>query len=134
MYPSESSASRRLGWRFSYHYIIHRSGGKWYFCEYVSLSLYLLTPGRPREDLDRWELGCRRNSGERSCLTIVTIVKLHEKIKESVHTPGSTFSVTCPISERKKLRPLTNDFLHSVFETLVSCKHCISGGLVGRKK
>ena len=133
MYPSESSASRRLGWRFSYHYIIHRSGGKRLIFFYtngifafMSLSLYLTTPGRPREDLDRWELCCRRNSGERSCLTIVTIVKLHEKIKKSAHTPGSTFSVTCPISERKKLRPLTNDFLHSVFETLVSYRHCIS--------
>ena len=105
-----------------------------FFWVYVSLSLYLTTPGRPREDLDRWELCCRRNSGERSCLTIVTIVKLHEKIKKSAHTPGSTFSVTCPISERKKLRPLTNDFLHSVFETLVSYRHCISWDLVRNKK
>ena len=143
VYPSESSASRRLGWRFSYHYTIHRSGGKrliffhtnGIFCVYVSLSLYLTTPGRPREDLDRWEPGCRHNSGERSCLTIVTIVKLYEKIKRTcTHTQGSTLSVTCPISERKKLRPLTNDFLHSVFETLVSYKHWISWGLVGKKK
>ena len=57
---------------------LYNSSERW---QMVFLSLYLLTPGRPREDLDRWELCCRRNSGERSCLTIVTIVKLHEKIK-----------------------------------------------------
>ena len=104
VYPSESSASRRLGWRFSYHYIIHRSGGKrliffhtnGIFCVYVSLSLYLTTPGRPREDLDRWGPGCRHNSGERSCLTIVTIVKLYEKIKRTFTHPRLYFK--CDLS------------------------------------